>query len=303
MEHTHQHRDSLSATQQRQTKAFKLGISINLVFIALEFLFGLYAGSLALVADAGHNLGDVLGLIISWLALWLTSRQATANKTYGYKSSSILAALANAVILLVAVGAIAVEAVQRLMAPVATNDVIVMWVAGIGILINGFTAYLFMKDQHHDLNIRGAFLHMAADALVSVGVVVAAAIAMATGWYWLDAVISLVVAGVILVGTKDLLVQSLDLSLQSVPKGVDVTGIKAIMMQDPTVEDVHDLHIWGMSTTETAMTVHVIRTTLADNNRYIHDLNQKLGQQFSINHLTVQVELGKCDDELTDRSI
>ncbi|WP_125767796.1 cation diffusion facilitator family transporter [Lapidilactobacillus wuchangensis] len=288
---------------QHKSRMFKWGISLNVIFIVAEAIAGVTASSLALLADAGHNLSDVLGLLISWLALWLSQKGPTKQRTYGYKSSSILAALANAVFLLVAVGGIIVEAIQRWAHPQPTSDWIVIIVAAIGIVINGLTAVLFMKDQHGDLNIRGAFMHMAADAGVSLGVVIAGFVALMTGWQQLDAIVSLVIAVIILIGTWGLLRQSVNLALNAVPEGIDIDQVRKIIMADPTVANVHDLHVWAMSTTEVAMTVHVVRTTLADNNDFIEKMNRELNQGFKICHLTIQTELGKCSPELTDDSI
>ena len=295
MAHTHQ--------VQQQTNAFKIGVILNSIFIVLEAGYGFASGSLALVADAGHNLSDVLGLLISWLALWLGQKSANSKYTYGYKSSSILAALFNAVFLLVAIGAISVEAIQRLSnpGPVAEWDVII--VAAIGILVNGFTALLFMKGQKHDLNIKGAFLHMAADAGVSVGVVIAGFVILKTGWFWLDPVVSLLIAVIILIGTWGLLRDAMNYSLEAVPNNVDQKAIYDYLVSQPTINQVHDLHIWGMSTTETAMTVHLCRSTLDHNNEFLEQLNKDLSSQFPLTHITIQVELGKVDFETTDDSI
>ncbi|MFC6180952.1 cation diffusion facilitator family transporter [Lactiplantibacillus daowaiensis] len=295
MAHTHQ--------IKQQTSAFKIGVLLNSIFIVLEAGYGLSSNSLALVADAGHNLSDVLGLLISWLALWLGQKSANDKYTYGYKSSSILAALFNAVFLLVAIGAISIEAIQRLSnpGPVAEWDVII--VAAIGILVNGFTALLFMKGQKHDLNIKGAFMHMAADAGVSVGVVLAGFIILQTGWYWLDPIISLIIAVIILIGTWGLLRDAMNYSLEAVPNNVDQTAIYDYLVSQPTVNSVHDLHIWGMSTTETAMTVHLCRSTLTDNNAFLERLNKDLSAHFPLTHITIQIELGKVDYETTDNSI
>ncbi|WP_318764897.1 cation diffusion facilitator family transporter [Lactiplantibacillus carotarum] len=295
MAHTHQ--------IKQQTSAFKIGVLLNSIFIVLEAGYGFSSGSLALVADAGHNLSDVLGLLISWLALWLGQKSANAKYTYGYKSSSILAALFNAVFLLVAIGAISVEAIQRLAhpGPVAEWDVII--VAAVGIIVNGFTALLFMKGQKHDLNIKGAFLHMAADAGVSVGVVLAGFVILKTGWFWLDPVISLLIAVIILIGTWGLLRDAMNFSLEAVPSNVDQQAIYDYLVAQPTVNQVHDLHIWGMSTTETAMTVHLCRSTLDHNNEFLEQLNKDLSAKFPVTHITIQVELGKVDFETTDESI
>lgn len=283
--------------------AFKLGILINLIFVFIETIFGFSANALSLIADAGHNLSDVLGLVVSWVAVLLSSRPRTSNRTYGYKRSSILAALFNAIFLLVAIGGILVEALQRLQnpQPVAENKVIV--VALIGILINGFTAYLFMKDQHHDLNVKGAFLHMAADTLVSVGVVVAAVIVKFTHWFWLDPVISLVIAVIIFIGTWGLLRDAVNLSLDAVPKAVDYEEVKKFIEATPGVLAIHDLHIWGISTTENALTVHICRQTLADNNQFLEKLDHELTKNFALSHITIQVELGEIENESVKHSI
>ncbi|MFC6295377.1 cation diffusion facilitator family transporter [Lactiplantibacillus daoliensis] len=288
---------------QQETTAFKVGVLLNSIFIVLEASYGFASGSLALVADAGHNLSDVLGLLISWLAIWLGTKSANAKYTYGYKSSSILAALFNAVFLLVAIGAISVEAVQRLSnpGPVAEWDVII--VAAIGVVINGFTAFLFMKGQKHDLNIKGAFLHMAADTGVSIGVVVAGFVILKTGWFWLDPVISLLIAVIILIGTWGLLRDAMNYSLEAVPSNIDQSKIYDFLMAQPTINQVHDLHIWGMSTTETAMTVHLCRSTLDHNNEFLEQMNKQLSEQFPLTHITIQIELGKVDYETTDSSI
>ncbi|WP_265456321.1 cation diffusion facilitator family transporter [Enterococcus sp. HY326] len=292
------------AQQPQQIKrAFKIGIVINLIFVAVEAAFGLTANSLSLIADAGHNLSDVLGLLVSWIALLLSQRQRDKFRTYGYKRSSILAALFNAVILLVAVGGIILEALQRFSnpQPVAENDV--MLVAFIGILINGGTALLFMKGQQRDLNVKGAFLHMAADTLVSVGVVIAALIIKLTNWFWLDPVMSLLIALVIFSGTWGLLKESLNLSLDAVPKEIDLAAVEAFILQQATVVDLHDLHIWAISTTENALTVHVCRSTLAENNQFLAELDHQLIKKFPLNHITIQVELGKLADESVSHSI
>lgn len=288
---------------QQQTSAFKIGVALNSIFIILEASYGFSSGSLALVADAGHNLSDVLGLLISWLAIWLGQKGANDKYTYGYKSSSILAALFNAVFLLVAIGAISVEAIQRLgnPGPVAEWDVII--VAAVGVIINGLTAMLFMKGQKHDINIKGAFLHMAADAGVSVGVVIAGFVILQTGWFWLDPVVSLLIAIIILIGTWGLLRDAMNYSLEAVPNNIDCQAIHDFLMSRPTVNQIHDLHIWGMSTTETAMTVHLCRSTLDHNNEFLERLNKELSDRFPLTHITIQIELGKVDYETTDSSI
>lgn len=289
--------------QQKINRAFKIGMLINLVFVIIEATIGFTANSLSLIADAGHNLSDVLGLLVAWVAIILSQRARDNYRTYGYKRSSILAALFNAVFLLVAVGGILLEAIQRLgnVQPVQENSV--MLVAGVGILINGFTAFLFMKDQAHDLNVRGAFLHMAADTLVSVGVVVAAFVIKFTNWYWLDPIMSMAIALIIFVGTWRLLKESLDLSLDAVPKSVDYTEVEKFILQQPTVKNVHDLHIWALSTTENALTVHIIRENLDNYNQFIEELDHQLTKNFALSHVTMQIELGKITDESVSYSV
>ncbi|MBO0448000.1 cation transporter [Enterococcus sp. MJM12] len=297
------HEHHLHTPTTKTKRAFKIGIIINLLFVVIETIFGFSANSLSLVADAGHNLSDVLGLVISWIAILLSARPRTATRTYGYKRSSILAALFNAIFLLVAIGGILVEAISRLQnsQPVAENKVIL--VALVGIIINGFTAYLFMKDQQHDLNVKGAFLHMAADTLVSVGVVLAAIIVKFTNWFWLDSVISLIIAGIIFIGTWGLLKGAVNLSLDAVPEAVDYDEVKKFIENRPTVLAIHDLHIWGLSTTENALTVHVCRDTLADNNQFLENLDHELTKNFVLSHITIQVELGEISDESVKHSI
>lgn len=295
----HEHHEQVSNID----RAFKIGIIINLLFVALEGTFGFFANSLSLVADAGHNLSDVLGLVVSWVAVWLSQRQRTPRYTYGYKRTSILAALLNGVFLLVAVGGIIVEAWQRLGNPQPVAENSVMIVAAMGIVINGLTAFLFMKAQHQDLNVKGAFLHMAADTLVSVGVVVAAGIIKVTDWFWLDPAISLVIAVIIFIGAWGLLQEALHLSLDAVPKEIDPEAVTAFLLQQATVTEIHDLHIWALSTTDTALTVHVCRDTLADNNQFLQKLDQALTTNFPVDHVTIQVELGKITGESVEAVI
>lgn len=273
-------------------RAFGWGIGLNAVYIIAEIGFGVAIGSIALVADALHNLSDVLGLAVAWFADWLAGRQPTKQRTYGYKSSSILAALVNAVFLLVAMGAIIVEAIERLQHPAPIAGLTVMIVAGIGIVVNGATALLFHAGQQHDLNIRGAFLHMAADAGVSLGVVVAGGLSLLTNWEWLDPVVSILVAVVVLVSTWGLLRDAVNLALNAVPKSIDTAKVRAMIDDFPTVTACHDLHIWALSTTDVALTVHVTRQTSAHNDQFLEQLSQKLRNTFGIAHVTVQVEYG-----------
>lgn len=243
--------------QVQPNKAFFWGILLNTIYIIAEVAFGIGIGSVALVADAVHNLGDVLGLGLAWFADWLSGRHPTVERTYGYKSSSILAALANAAFLLVAMGAIIVEAVTRLSQNAPVEGGWMMLVAGVGIIVNGATALLFHGGSQHDLNIRGAFMHMAADAGVSLGVVLAGGLILLTGWEWLDPVMSILVAIVVLVGTWNLLRDAVNLAMAAVPKDIDPVAVKKLVNAYPTVASCHDLHIWALSTTDVALTVHV----------------------------------------------
>lgn len=275
--------------------AFALGAALNAGFVVAEVAFGLAAHSVALLADAAHNLGDVLGLLVAWGAAWLGRRRPTRERTYGYGRSSILASLANAVVLLLGVGAIAVEAVQRLAAGVPAGEVggrTVMLVAAAGILVNGATAWLFARGRHGDLNVRGAFLHMAADAAVSAGVVAAGVVILLTGWAWLDPAVSLALAAVILVSTWGLLRDSLDLALDKVPAGVDAEGVRAFLAGLPGVAEVHDLHIWGLSTTRTALTAHLVRPGAGTDDALLRRACEELRARFGVGHATLQVENG-----------
>ena len=274
-------------------KAFAIGIALNAGFVLIEAAYGFLANSVALLADAGHNLSDVLGLLIAWGATLLMKRRPTLRYTYGFGSSTILAALANAVLLLIAVGAIILEAVQRLgnSAP-PVNDVTIIIVASIGILINGFTAWLFVSGTKHDVNIRGAYLHMAADAAVSLGVVLAGFAMLATGWDWLDPVVSLVVAGVIVWGTWGLLKDTMRLALHGVPARISTDGVRSKLVALPGVESVHDLHIWPMSTTETALTCHLVMPAGHPGDAFIVSTAKMLQKEFDIRHSTLQFEVG-----------
>lgn len=279
-------------TNPKPDQAFFWGILLNAIYIVAEVGFGAAIGSIALVADALHNLSDVLGLAIAWFAAWLSCRKPTAMRTYGYKSSSILAALINAVFLLVAMGAIIVEAAGRFAHPEPIQGGTVMIVAGIGIIVNGATALLFHHGKDHDLNIRGAFMHMAADAGVSLGVVLAGGLYVLTGWQWLDPTVSILVALVVLVGTWGLLKDAVNLAMAAVPKAVDPKQVAACITKFPTVVSCHDLHIWALSTTDVALTVHVMRDTSENNDWFIEKLGQKLRDQYDIAHVTIQVEYG-----------
>lgn len=287
----HSHHGHSHAHGTGHGRAFLIGIALNLGFVGIEALYGFLADSMALLSDAGHNLSDVLGLAIAWGAALLAKRSRTERFTYGLRSSSILAALFNALLLLIAVGGIAWESVQRLITPTPVAAGTVMVVAGIGILVNGFTAFLFMSGSKGDLNIRGAFLHMVADAAVSLGVVIAGAVILWTGASWLDPMISLVIAVVILWTTWDLLRQSLTLSLQGVPSGVSVPEVREALKALPGVARVHHLHVWAVSTTETALTVHLVMPEGHPGDRFLAETQQELKRRFHIGHATLQIEI------------
>ncbi|MFN3459274.1 MAG: cation diffusion facilitator family transporter [Novosphingobium sp.] len=271
-------------------RAFAVGITLNLGFVVVEAVYGFIAGSMALVADAGHNLSDVLGLVIAWIASVLAARPPSARFTYGFKSSSILAALGNAAFLLVALGAILVETIRRLIEPEPVAGGPVMAVAAVGIVINTVTALMFMRGRKHDINIRGAYLHMAADAAVSAGVVVAGLLITLTGAQWIDPVTSLAIVGIIAVGTWGLLKDSLRMGLHAVPPGIDEQRVRHFLNSLNGVEAVHDLHIWPMSTTETALTAHLVMPGGHPGDNFLHQLAHELEHDFGIGHATVQVE-------------
>jgi len=276
-------------------RAFAFGIALNLLFVGIEGLYGWLSNSLSLLADAGHNLSDVLGLVLAWVASVLAQRVPTARRTYGLRRSSILASLGNALLLLVAILGIAYEAIVRLRHPEPVASGTVMLVASIGIVINGLTAWLFASGAKSDLNVRGAFLHMAADAAVSAGVVLAALAMRYTGWLWLDPVTSLVIVIVIAVGTWGLLRDSIDLSLDAVPRHIDPAKVEAYLSSLPGIVAVHDLHIWAMSTTEVALTVHLVKPDARVDDALLEHIGHDLAERFGIGHATVQLELGEAE--------
>ncbi len=271
-------------------KAFVLGITLNVIYIAIEVVYGFLVNSMALIADAGHNLSDVLGLMLAWGATFLAKTLPTQNRTYGLRKSTILAALFNALLLLIAVGAISIEAIRRLIIPEQVQGTTMMIVAGIGVFINAATAYLFMKGKEKDMNIRGAYLHMAADAGVSAGVVIAGLLIILTGWLWLDPVISLVIVIVITIGMWDLLRDSFLMSVDAVPKGISVKEVENHFKKIPGVKEFHDLHIWAMSTTETALTVHLVMPDSNPGDYFLKGICSDLHEKFGIEHSTIQVE-------------
>ncbi|MDO9212401.1 MAG: cation diffusion facilitator family transporter [Methylococcales bacterium] len=292
--HTHDHSHHHSHSQPHQSgRAFAIAIVLNTGFVAIEFIYGFIANSTALIADAGHNLSDVLGLMLAGGAVLLARRQPSKRYTYGLRSTSILAALANAMLLLLACGAIAMEAVERFNQPPVVESLTVSAIAGIGIIVNSLSALLFLKGSQHDMNVRGAYLHMAADAAVSLAVVIVGLTMFYTNdYYWLDPAITLLIVIVIVVGTWGLLRESMRLVLSAVPENIDNAAIEAYLCQLDGVTDCHDLHIWGLSTTETALTVHLVMPNGCPNDAFIDDITHTLDHAFSIHHCTLQIEQG-----------
>jgi cobalt-zinc-cadmium efflux system protein len=291
--HSHDH-----ASASDFGRAFAIGIALNLGFVVVEAIYGFLAGSMALVADAGHNLSDVLGLVVAWAGARMAQASASRRFTYGLKKASILAALINALLLLVAIGAIAAEAVRRLFNPATTDGATVMAVAAVGIVINGATALLFAGGRKHDINIRGAFLHMSADAAVSAAVVLAGLLILTTGQQWIDPVMSLAIAGVIVWASFGLLKESVWMSLAGVPAGIDVDEVEAELGALGGVIAVHDLHVWPLSTTETALTAHLVAPEV-ESDQLLGSARELLRQRFQIAHSTIQVEReapGDCGD-------
>jgi cobalt-zinc-cadmium efflux system protein len=289
--HGHHHH---GAPQEGQGRTFALAVGLNVLIVVVQAIYGFLAHSTALLADAGHNLSDVLGLLLAWGAVWLGTRQPNARYTFGLGSSSILASLANAALLLFACGAIVLEAIQRLInpAPVAGFDVFI--VATLGLIVNGFSAWLFMRGSKEDLNVRGAFLHMAADAAISAAVAVSGLIIMFTGASWLDPLMSLVVVSVIVYGTWGLGRDAMRLAMAAVPPSVDLSRIERYLTQLPGVRDVHDLHVWALSTTENALTVHLVMPQGHPGDAFVQDVVTTLRSGYSMHHATVQVEFGEA---------
>jgi cobalt-zinc-cadmium efflux system protein len=287
--HGHAHGGGHSHAPASFGMAFAIGTALNAAFVAAQVFYGLLAHSVALLADAIHNFGDVLGLLIAWGATLLLKRLPTQERTYGWGRSTILASLANAIVLLIGCGAIALEAIQRFNDPTPVGGPTVMWVAALGIIINGATALLFMRGRKGDLNVRGAFLHMAADAAVSAGVVVAGLLIALTGWAWLDPFTSLAIVVVIVAGTWGLLRDSVNLALDAVPEGIELAKVEAALRALPDVLDVHDLHVWGLSTTDTALTAHLVHDG-SDAPRLILRAVEEVRVHFKIGHATFQVE-------------
>ena len=291
-EHHHHHAHLGHARTARLGRAFAVGIALNIAFVAVEVICGLLADSLALLADAAHNFSDVVGLVLAWGASALALRPPSARFTYGLRGSTILAALANAMLLLVVTGGIAWEAVLRFRSPAVPNETLMIWVALAGIFINGVTAWLFMADRKSDLNVRGAYLHMAADAGVSLGVAVAGAGILLTGWQWLDPAASLLIVAVIFAGTWSLLRDSVKLALHAAPESVDPADVRRYLTALQGVAEVHDLHIWAMSTTETALTAHLVIPAGHPGDDFLAQVVQDIEHKFNIGHATLQIETG-----------
>jgi cobalt-zinc-cadmium efflux system protein len=286
-DHQHQHHHPHSTG-----RAFAISIGLNLIFVVVEWAYGVMANSLALIADATHNFGDVMGLVLAWGAMALARRPPSARFTYGLRGSTILAALGNAMLLLVATGGIAWEAIRRFDSTGAINETVMIWVAVLGVLINTGTAMLFMRGSKSDLNVRGAYLHMAADAAVSLGVVMAGVVMLYTGWIWLDPLASLLIVTVIFVGTWGLLRDSVRLALQAAPENVNPMDVRRFLVGLPGVAEMHDLHIWAMSTTETALTVHLVMPAGHPGDEFFENVIHQIEEQFHIGHATIQIETG-----------
>lgn len=288
LKHSHSHDINLGT-------AFKTGIIINIIFVAGEAAAGYFSNSMALMADAGHNLSDVLALVFSWIAVIISQREPTLKFTYGFRRSTILIALLNTIFLLVAVGFIIYETLSRIKSPLKINAGNVMIVASLGIVVNGFTAWLFMKGKKNDINIRSAFVHFVADALVSLGVVVAGVIIALTGLEWIDSVVSFAIIAVILYGSYNLLIDSVNLALDAVPENIKIESVSEYLSGLPEVTGVHDLHIWSLGTTAAALTVH-LTTACPTNASFIRTIQHHLHDQFEIEHSTIQVEFGPMED-------
>ncbi|UTW05115.1 cation transporter [Amphritea atlantica] len=286
MSHNHNHSHQVGD----YNRAFAIGIALNLIFVVIETIYGVLSDSLALIADAGHNLSDVFSLLLAWGASYLAKKAATEKRTYGLRKATVMASLGSAILLLIALGGIAWEAVNRVsdLAPVEGMTVIV--VAAIGVVINTLTALLFVSGQKNDLNIKGAFLHMAADAVVSLGVVVAGLFILFKGWLWIDPVISLVIVVVILIGTLGLLKDSLNYALDAVPDSIDIPELRQYFIGLESVERIHDLHVWPLSTTEIALTVHLVVNDTELDNQFLRNQQQYLHDHFGIAHSTLQIE-------------
>lgn len=294
LEHNHSHNYDINLGN-----AFKISITLNIIFIVVEAFYGYISNSMALVADAGHNFSDVLALVFSWIAVILSQRKPTLRFTYGFRRSTIIIALLNTIILLVAVAFIMLETIERLSNPAVINANSVIIVAAIGVAVNGVTAWLFLKGKKYDINIRSAFVHFIADALVSLGVVVTGVIMAFTGIVWVDSLVSFVIIAVILYSSYHLLIDSVNLALDAVPKNIDIEAIREYLKSIPEVSNIHDLHIWALSTTDAALTVHLTTKKQTDV-LFITSIQLHLHEQFSIEHATIQVEYGNNTADCTN---
>jgi cobalt-zinc-cadmium efflux system protein len=288
MEHSHQH-----PTPNNYNIAFGVGTALNIIFVIVEATFGFLSDSLALIADAGHNLGDVLALLLSWGATFLAQRKPTHTKTYGLRRGTILAAFISSLILLMTMSIVAWEAFGRFSNPTEVNSTTIIVIAAIGVIINTVTALLFLSSQQDDLNIKAAFIHMAADAGVSLGVVIAGIAIMFTSFFWIDPAISLLIVVVIVMSTWSVFRDSFNLAMDGVPKGIDIDEVKAFILQQDGITEIHDLHIWAMSTTQVALTAHLVRNTSEVDDQFLYRLSKELQERFKIIHPTIQIETGE----------
>lgn len=286
MEHSHPHHHKVA----NYNRAFAIGILLNVVFVIIEASYGILAGSMALLADAGHNLSDVVSLLLAWGASVLAKKAATEKRTYGFRKATVMAALLSSIMLLIALGGIAWESINRMFNPQPVQGMTVIVVASIGVVINTITALLFFKGQQHDLNIRGAFLHMAADAAVSLGVVIAGIFILFKNWLWIDPLVSLLIVMIILIGTWRLLRESLNYAMDAVPENVDLQKIQQYLLDCDQVDSLHDLHVWPLSTSETALTVHLVVKGSPLDNAFLSQLQHDLHDHFAIEHATIQLE-------------
>lgn len=290
MSHNHSHNIG------NYNRSFAIGVLLNIIFVTIEAGYGIFANSLALLADAGHNLSDVVSLLLAWGASVLATKATTEKRTYGFRKATIMASLASGILLLIALGGIAWEAIGRFQNPPPVEGMTIIVVAAIGVIINTFTALLFVKGQKHDLNIRGAFLHMAADAGVSLGVVIAGIFIIVKGWLWIDPVVSLIIAAVIFVGTLGLLRDSINYAIDAVPKNINIPEIRRYLMSFDHVNRIHDLHVWPLSTTEVALTVHLAVNEDPLDKHFLRNIQQHLHDRFGIEHSTIQVETSIGDN-------
>lgn len=289
MQHHHNHVPSTNSN------AFLIGAGLNIIYVAVEASFGFLTNSLSLLADAGHNLSDVFVLLLAWGANHLATLKPTDRHTYGYRRATILAALFSGMILFVTMGFIAIESTQRLFAAIEVDSLTIIIVAGAGIVINFATAALFFKDQAHDLNIKGAYLHMIADALVSVAVVLGGVVIYFTDWVLIDPLLGLIIVVIIAMSAWGLLRASFNLALDAVPENIDLAAIKEFLLSNPRVQEIHDLHVWGMSTTEVALTAHLLCDTDKIDDQFVHDIARELRARYHVGHSTIQIENGRCD--------